>query len=155
MKALYFLTCILALLSCCTDGAGETMDCCNGYAGDDAGYFCRDCGASIAYEMLKFSSFIVLENNSKADFCSICCMLNYFERFENQGVVSKAYVADYEALEWVAARKAIYVRGGDMSTPMDCGIVAFRYHETALRFKEEYGGEILTFQGLIGNGEDY
>lgn len=155
VKALYFLMCILALLSCCTGGPGEGVDCCDGFAGDDAGYFCEECGTPITYEMLDFSSFAVLENGSKADFCCICCMLDYTARHGNQSTISKIYVADYDASEWVAAQEAFYVRGSDIITPMDCGIVAFGSHETALRFKEEHGGEILSFQELSGNRENY
>lgn len=128
------------------------MDCCDEFGGEDAGYVCGDCGMPITYEMLKFSSFVILENNSKEDFCCFCCMLDYLDLLENQSVVSKAYVADYEALEWVAAQKAFYVRGGDISTPRDCGIVAFGDRGAALKLKEEHGGEVLSFQEVTGEG---
>jgi copper chaperone NosL len=151
MNAPYLLIGVLVLLSCCIDSAGETMGCCDESGGGDAGYVCEECGMPIAYEMMKFSSFVILKNNSKADFCSICCMLDYFDRVENQSVTPKAYVADYGALDWVAAQEAFYVRGGDIITPMDCGVVAFGSHETALRFKEEHGGEIMSFQEMVSN----
>jgi copper chaperone NosL len=151
MRFPYFLVAILVLLSCCVDGAGEGMDCCDELGGGDVGYICENCGTSITYEMMKFSSFAVLENKSKADFCCFCCMLNHTAQKGNQSPISKAYVADYEALEWVAAQEAFYVKGSDISTPMDCGVVAFGDHENALRFKEEHGGEIVSFQELVGN----
>jgi polyferredoxin/nitrous oxide reductase accessory protein NosL len=60
--------------------------------------------------------------------------------------IAAVFVHDYYTGEWIDGRKAYYVLGGEVFTPMGYGIAAFEDLDSAERFlRERDGEEILSF----------
>ncbi len=100
----------------------------------------------------------VYDNRSKQvkKFCSTSEMLFWYLQPENKSNVTSIFVHDMTNNAWdrpddrqmIPAREAFYVVGSNKKAAMGKTIVTFRTSIAAAKFLEEFGGEMITFNGL-------
>jgi nitrous oxide reductase accessory protein NosL len=113
--------------------------------------YCTECGMTINKSSL-FASEIILKDGKAVFFCDLGDMMLYYGR--NKGAkVSVVYVKDYVSGTWVDGRKAYFLSGAGVRTPMRYGILAFGAKADAEKFKSKSGGGgIYTLDEAISAG---
>jgi len=138
VRTLLFL---LLLLSSQVYGVTPPVEIDTGISADECGL----CGMPI--RDLRFSALVVYPTGEvlKVD--------DLGEVFDRSGEALRSgaeiMVVDYYTREWLKAEDALFVKGGNILTPMGYNIVAFCCDENARRFLEERGGVLFTFTELL------
>lgn len=113
--------------------------------------YCTECGMIISKSSL-LASEIILKDGKAVFFCDLGDMMLYYAR--NKGAkVSVVYVKDYVNGTWVDGRKAYFLSGTNVRTPMRYGILAFGARVDAEKFKSKSGGGgIYTLDEAVSAG---
>jgi copper chaperone NosL len=88
----------------------------------------------------------ILNNQGRAfKFDSVECMAAYDVTEENENHHSK-WVPDFlEREQWLNAETAVYLHSETLRSPMGLFLTAYATLEAAEQMKEEYGGEIISY----------
>jgi len=114
---------------------------------------CVICGMFVA----KYDNWIVqarLDDDAVIFFDGVKDMLVYYFNPKEYGSKSQQdireiWVKDYYTLEWMDARKALYVVGSDVYGPMGKEFIPFSSREAAENFLQDHKGkEILAFDAI-------
>lgn len=67
----------------------------------------------------------------------------------------EAWVEDHDSGRFVPITKAVFVRGSQVATPMNYGVLAFSDEAGARRFAAAQGGEVVTLEQLLKDKERF
>ncbi len=89
-------------------------------------------------------------------FCSTRDLFSYYLDPENNRNVKQLLVHDMSVVPWdspedeqlIDAKKAWFVSGSSKKGAMGLTLASFAKQESAQRFAEEFGGDVLTFQQI-------
>ncbi|ACJ31287.1 NosL protein [Shewanella piezotolerans WP3] len=92
-------------------------------------------------------------------FCSTRDMFNFVLQSENKRQVTQLFVHDMAITDWAApqdsafidAKTAWYVYGSSMKAVMGPAVASFGTKEAALKFAEELGGIVLSYDQIDTN----
>lgn len=105
---------------------------------------CVYCGMPI--RDLRFACEVIYRDGRVIKTDEIGEMFANLPELANDPKVAAVFVHDYYTGEWIDGKKAYYVLGGEVFTPMGYGIAAFKTIEGAEKFaREREGKEILSF----------
>lgn len=104
------------------------------------GDHCDECGMAI--KDMRFAAQIIYKDGTVKKFDDIGCMLIHYDEMDKEALKA-IFVKDYNVLEWVNAKEAMYIIGSDVKTPMMYGIIAFKDMNSGMKFKGEHGGEMV------------
>ncbi len=110
---------------------------------------CTAC--KMAISQMRYAGQIVDRDGSRK-FDDIGCMVKYINKNKIREIEGEIafFVADYEdGKTWVRVRKAVFVKSGRIDSPMASGIGAFRDKESANRFIQKNGGEVIQIDRLL------
>lgn len=142
---------LLASVTPITSYAGQPGPAVQGPAAIPAESYCTECGMLVRPDSL-FASEILLKDGKAVFFCDLGDMMLYYGKH----AVAKAsvvYVKDFISGSWVDGRKAFYLSGAKVRTPMRYGILAFGTRAYAEKHKKEKGGDaIYTFDEAMASG---
>ncbi len=134
----------------------------------DSGDSCHVCGMLITEHPGPKGEAFMEKQSEPLKFCSTMDLFAFLKQPENETQVSHAYVHDVAAASWatpddeafVLASEAIYVVGHDQRGAMGHTLASFAEQDDAEAFREEHGGELLSFAeidtdllGRLGRGE--
>lgn len=80
----------------------------------------------------------------------IGCLLEAIRK--KGGGIPEGWVEDHGSGAWVPLKQAVLVRGGDIKTPMNYGVVAFKDEAAAKTYMAAHGGNVVALNSLIGGG---
>ncbi len=110
---------------------------------------CTAC--KMAISQMRYAGQIVDRDGSRK-FDDIGCMMKYINKNKIKETAGEIafFVVDYEdGKTWVPVRKAVFVKSGRIDSPMASGIGAFRDTESANRFIQKNGGEVIPIERLL------
>ncbi len=134
----------------------------------EAGDSCHVCGMLISEHPGPKGEAFMEAQGEALKFCSTMDLFAFLKQPENEAQVSHAYVHDVAAAPWatpddkafVLASEATYVVGHDQRGAMGHTLASFADEADAEAFREEHGGELVTFAeidldllGRLGRGE--
>jgi copper chaperone NosL len=61
----------------------------------------------------------------------------------------RAWVHDWNSVEWIDATTAVFIRAAPETTPMGTGLIAFAKHEDATAFADGGEADILTWDDAV------
>jgi copper chaperone NosL len=138
MRHVIFLFAILILTACHTEKPKIEF-------GKDQ---CAMCKMTIMDK--KFGAMLVNSKGKAIAFDSGECMLNYL-RSNKSFNPQKFFIVDYyHPEELIEADKAIYLKGGEVNSPMGGQLAAFKTHEEATKAQQSLKGEIMLWDKLLG-----
>jgi copper chaperone NosL len=106
---------------------------------------CDRCGMIISDE--RFSSGLVAANGDQMIFDDLGEMVRIVQQ---EGLQERrAWVHDFETLEWVDATTAYFVSGHEIITPMAMGLVPFAQREDAQAFAHGDGMLVMDWEMLL------
>ena len=111
------------------------------YGGDT----CSRCGMIISEE--KHASGIVDESGNAETFDDIGGMVSVLQE-EGLGE-RRAWVHDYNTVEWIDATTAFYVVTEEVITPMGFGVLAFGTQEAAETFASDQTGMVMSWETMM------
>ncbi len=131
----------LALVACGEEGADPNEPPEIAYGED----ICSRCGMIISEE--KYASGIVDEDGNAEIFDDIGGM---FIILQEDGLGERrAWVHDYNTVEWINATEAYFVVAEEVITPMGFGVVAFETQEAAETFATDQGGMVMSWEDMM------
>lgn len=108
---------------------------------------CSNCRMGISDE--KFGAEAISQKGRVFKFDDIQCMLT-FVKVDPNTKIAAYYVQNYSGGNLlVAADKAIFVKGDEISSPMNGGIVAFNSQSEAQKMATKYKAEIVSWNSII------
>ena len=111
---------------------------------------CVECGMIISEA--RFAAAYRLAGGKERRFDDVGDMVVYGRKTGDLDK-AKAWVHDYRTRRWLDARKAWYVAGDAVDTPMGRGVVAFAKRSAAADFARERQGTVLDWNGLLARPE--
>lgn len=109
---------------------------------------CNVCGMYIdAYP--KTTGTLEYKTGEVVQSCGLACLLRMVEDAGGPDAFTSLQVKDWVLGLPVAAQEATYVISSDVIPDMLPNIIAFKEREEAERFKEENGGEVITFSQAL------
>lgn len=116
--------------------------------GDDSCAFCR-----MTIMDHRFGSELVTSKGKVFKFDSIECLIEYVEENENKG---EAYhlvlVTPFDQPgRLIGAGQSHVLHSRNLPSPMGMYLTAFETEETAMKFKEQYGGKLYSWDSLKDN----
>lgn len=102
----------------------------------------------MAISQNRYAAELVDRDGNVWKFDDIGCMLQYTKDHSLKPQFQTFFVMDYQSQHWLDAARAIYVRSGEIPSPMAGGIVAFDDQAKAAEFSRGVHGELLRFEGL-------
>lgn len=109
---------------------------------------CPVCGMYVA-KYPAFLAQIVFKDKSYAVFDGAKDMFKYYfnmqkyEKKKQNSDIDSIYVTDYYNLKIIDARKAFFVKGGNVFGPMGKELIAFETQEDANEFMVDHSGEMI------------
>ncbi len=89
----------------------------------------------------------ILNNQGRAfKFDSVECMAAYDVTEESENHHSKWVPNFLEREQWLNAETAVYLHSETLRSPMGLFLSAYADRESAEKMREEYGGEIISYQ---------
>ena len=112
---------------------------------------CHRCGMLIS-DVRFTAAMLVRGEQDFRKYDDVGCLLEEYKKIDKNDVLA-VIVHDYFSNKPLKAEKAWYVVApkGKLATPMGYGVVALASYEEAQRLAEEYGGEVLDWEGLVRN----
>jgi copper chaperone NosL len=107
---------------------------------------CSRCRMAISQN--RYAAELVDPDGNVWKFDDIGCMVRYTRDHSLNPRLQTYFVMDYQSQHWLDAGRAIYVRSGEIPSPMAGGIVAFENQANAEEFSRGVHGELLRFEGL-------
>jgi copper chaperone NosL len=134
---LLFGAAALALAGCGGDPADAAVPPEISYGRDT----CDNCGMIISDE--RYASGLVAPDGATTVFDDMGEMMRVVA---DEGLSERrAWVHDWNSVEWIDATTAVFVRGAPETTPMGTGLIAFAKREDATAFADEGEADILTW----------
>lgn len=97
---------------------------------------------------LKFATELVTDKGKYHVFDDISCMIK-FVKDDQELTISKMYVPNYlNETELLEYNKAFYVKGGNVKSPMNGNIAAYKTLEDAKASAEQLNAEVVSWQDL-------
>ena len=119
---------------------------------DSSKEFCNVCGMHLT-KFYKTSHVTEFKNGHKEQYCSLHCQAKIHNDFEDK--IKIIEVVDTNSLKLIDAKKAFYVVGSSKKGTMSpVSKYAFSTLEDAQKFKNEFGGEIKTFDEALKIAKD-
>lgn len=106
---------------------------------------CIECGMVI--EEARFAAAYRLDDGTEKTFDDLGGLIIH-GRKANELDGTAVWVHDFETEEWVEATVAFFVPTSAITSPMGYGILAFADGARAVRFADDLGGEVLTWQAV-------
>lgn len=106
---------------------------------------CARCGMIISEE--KFASGLVAKDGKSRVFDDPGEMIATVQE-EGLGT-SRAWVHDYNSMEWIDATEASYVMAESVITPMGTGVVAFVTPSAASDFAGAHAGMVMSWEDML------
>jgi copper chaperone NosL len=107
---------------------------------------CSNCKMSISDE--KFCSEVITQKGRAYKFDDIQCMINFVEAEHTK--IAAYYVHNYTGGRLLMpAGKAVFVKGGEIRSPMNGGIIAFAKRKDAEEMARKYNAEIVSWNTLM------
>lgn len=142
---------LIASVTPVTSYAGQRGAAVQGPVAIPAESYCTECGMLVRPDSL-FVSEILNRDGKAVYFCDLGDMMLYYEKHAS-AKASVVYVKDYTSGSWADGRKAFYLSGAKVRTPMRYGILAFGSRAFAEKHKKEKGGDAIhTFDEAIAAG---
>ena len=119
---------------------------------DSAKEFCNVCGMHLTkyYKTNHTAEFI---NGHKEQYCSMHCLAEVHKNYADK--IKLIQVVDTNSLKLIDAKKAFYVVGSSKEGTMSAiSEYAFLNKEDAIKFKNEFGGEIKSFEETLKTSKD-
>jgi copper chaperone NosL len=117
--------------------------------GADSGIHCAECGMAVNTDG-PFASHLEYPGGKTEWFCDLGDMMLYYYGDKDKAGAAKLQVKDYPSNSWMDGRKAWYLTGTGVKTPMRYGIIAFRDKKAAEEFKAKSGGNrVVGFDDAI------
>lgn len=110
---------------------------------------CSRCGMIISEE--KFASGLVAQDGTSRPFDDAGEMIATIQQ-EGLGT-NRAWVHDYDTVEWIDATEAFYVVAKDVVSPMGTGVVAFSTKEAADGFAASHSGIVMSWEDMLTKWE--
>ncbi|MFG0257162.1 MAG: nitrous oxide reductase accessory protein NosL [Phycisphaerales bacterium JB043] len=112
-------------------------------------HVCDQCNMIISDE--RFASASLVHDDRRGNeykrFDDLNCLIN-FERGNPDVDVLHRWVHDYTTLEWLDARRAVFLRSAALHTPMGSNLAAHTTSDDAMSLKNELGGEIQAYEDV-------
>jgi copper chaperone NosL len=109
---------------------------------------CEFCGMIISEE--RYAAGYLTEDGQEHIFDDIAGMVQAHRQAPDGSPVVAFFVHDYENITWIRAETAHYVLSQELPTPMLSGLAAFSSVESAEGLAVETGGQVFTFEELLG-----
>lgn len=114
--------------------------------------YCAECGMYVKGEGVRFASQMVMRDGKRQFFCDLGDLFVHYEVSKKKKDIAAIYVKDHASGAWLDARKARYLAGTKVKTPMRYGIIAFRDKASAEAFRKANGGkDIYTFDEVLAS----
>jgi nitrous oxide reductase accessory protein NosL len=119
---------------------------------DSSKHFCNVCGMHLT-KFYKTSHATTFKNGHKEQYCSIRCQANIHNNHADK--IKLIQVVDTKSLKIIDAQTATYVVGSSKKGTMSVvSKYAFEKKKDALVFKNNYGGEIHSFNETLKIAKD-
>ena len=119
---------------------------------DSSKEFCDVCGMHLT-KYYKTSHTAEFKNGHKEQYCSLHCLAEVHKNYEDK--IKNIQVVDTNSLKLIDAKKAFYVVGSSKEGTMSpVSEYAFLNKDEALKFKNEFGGDIHTFDESLKLSKD-
>lgn len=127
-KLLFFSLTLFALVSCGIDDKPQAIN-----AGKDE---CAKCGMTI--EEMQFSCEYISDKGKAFKFDDATCLFHYLhDNNVSDSAVAKIYIADYDHPDSLIDITTASLVLGEIQTPMNGGVAAFKNHAHAMQFAKE------------------
>ena len=119
---------------------------------DSSKEFCDVCGMHLT-KYYKTSHTAEFRNGHKEQYCSLHCLAEVHKNYEDK--IKNIQVVDTNSLKLIDAKKAFYVVGSSKEATMSSiSEYAFSNKDEALKFKNEFGGNIYNFDESLKLAKD-
>ena len=119
---------------------------------DSSKEFCNVCGMHLT-KYYKTSHTAEFKNGHKEQYCSLHCLAEVHKNYEDK--IKNIQVVDTNSLKLIDAKKAFYVVGSSKEGTMSpVSEYAFLNKDEALKFKNEFGGDIYNFDESLKLSKD-
>jgi copper chaperone NosL len=119
---------------------------------DSSKEFCNVCGMHLT-KYYKTNHTAEFKNGHKEQYCSMHCYTEVHKNYADR--IKLTQVVDTNSLKLIDAKKAFYVVGSSKEGTMSSiSEYAFLNKEEALKFKNEFGGEIHNFEETLKISKD-
>jgi copper chaperone NosL len=106
---------------------------------------CEECGMLVSDA--KYAAATLIESGHTHKFDDLAEMF-IFQGKHTEDVVKAWFVHDYNTETWLRGETAFYVRGEQVRSPMNYGVVAFETRAAADAFADETGGVVFDFEEM-------
>ncbi|WP_444995152.1 nitrous oxide reductase accessory protein NosL [Aliikangiella sp. IMCC44359] len=152
-KHLFFILAISLLSACNSEQPGSTAQKPIAFEKSDE---CHVCGMIITKFSGPKGQAFDTRNQQVKKFCSTTELIFWYLQPENQTNIQELYVHDMANTHWdkpsdaqlISARDAFYVIHSKKQGSMGNTLASFLNVNNATQFSQEFGGEIVTFNGL-------
>jgi nitrous oxide reductase accessory protein NosL len=119
---------------------------------DSSKEFCNVCGMHLT-KYYKTNHTAEFKNGHKEQYCSMHCLAEVHKNYADK--IKLIQVVDTNSLKLIDAKKAFYVVGSSKEGTMSpISEYAFLNKEDALKFKNDFGGEIKSFEETLKTSKD-
>lgn len=119
---------------------------------DSSKDFCNVCGMHLT-KYYKTNHTAEFRNGHKEQYCSMHCLAEVHKNYADK--IKLTQVVDTNSLKFIDAKKAFYVVGSSKEGTMSSiSEYAFLNKEDAIKFKNEFNGEIKSFEETLKTSKD-
>ena len=119
---------------------------------DSSKEFCNVCGMHLT-KYYKTNHTAEFKNGHKEQYCSMHCLAEVHKNYADK--IKFIQVVDTNSLKLIDAKKAFYVVGSSKEGTMSqISEYAFLNKEDAIKFKNDFGGEIKSFEETLKTSKD-
>ena len=107
---------------------------------------CSYCKMAISEK--QYAAELIDSDGQVLKFDDIGCLLSFIKKRSINVSGASLFVMDFDQRQWIKADNAYYVRSPQLTTPMNGGIIAFKYQAKAQEAEGKYQGKLLHFEDL-------